>query len=283
MIAPNNNVKPKSRQIGYVRVVICATVLVAGAIVIAIWFKRPSDAEYNTSVPKTKSGMIADVAPSRTNKNQTATGVKVGELPKIESVVAEPKTNQWGNPARWGHKKLKPAHIARIDRSQMPLFEQIFENSADRAIAGLLVIEPGESLIGDEVFGESFVKSFLRSIEAPIIVSKNDSEEAKALKRAVIETKIDLKARLDAGEDIAKTLTDIRRELRELGAYREELKKEVERIHHGSELSVEEMKEFVDAANIMLEERGAKKIVMPEFYYKQLKLRNQKRKTLRGE
>lgn len=282
MIAPSKNVKPKAKRIGFARVAIWSIVLVAGAIAIAIWFKNP-DAEGKAKAEKARGGRIAEVAPSLADKDQSPIGIVVDELPKIEPVVTEPKTNQWGNPAHWGHKKLRPAHISRIDRSTLPLYEQIFENSADRSIAGLLVIEPGDSLIGDEVFDERFIKSFLRSIESPIIISSDDSEEAKALKRAVIDTKIELKARYDSGEDIGKMLTDIRRELRELGAYREELQEEVEKFHRAEELTVEEMEEYVEAANIMLEERGAKPIVMPEFYYRQLELRNQRRKILRGE
>ena len=220
-------------------------------------------------------------------KKSIKSHTKIHSIKKVntnkEYIVENPKTNQWGNPLHWGHKKLRPAMVHRIDRSQMPLFEQIFLNSADKTIAGLLVIEPGTDLIGDEIFDDAFIKAFLKSIESPIIISKEDTEEAKALKRAVIETKIDLKARLDEGEDIAKTLTDIRRELRELGAYREEIKKLIDEKSRDHNLNIDDMKDFVKAANIMLEERGAKSIVMPEFYYRQLEIRNQKIKEIKGE
>lgn len=218
---------------------------------------------------------------SEHEEEQPRTSQCHGAMP--QGVVDSPKTNRWGNPAHWGHKKLRPAAVHRIDRSRLPLFEQVFPNRADKAIAGLLVIEPGTDLIGEEVFDESFVRAFLKSIESPIIVTRDDSDETKALKRAVIDTKIDLKSRLDAGEDIAKTLTDIRRELRELGAYREDLKKLIEEKSRDHGMSAEDMKDFVEAANIMLDERGAKPIVMPEFYYRQLEIRNQRIRALKGE
>ena len=78
-------------------------------------------------------------------------------------------------------------------------------------------------------------------------------------------------------------LTGIRRELRELGAYREDLKKELDNLRRDGDISVEEMKEYVEAANIMLEQRGAKKIVMPEFYYRQIEFRNKMKKAKQGE
>ena len=282
MIAPSgkDGQKKARKPIKFRLALWCAFfVTVTAIVVMAIRFSG-MDKESTTDPVKVR-GLIPEATPVKIGLVEG-----VDEIPKpvIEkTAVAEPKTNQWGNPAHWGHKKLRPAMVHRIDRSRMPLFEQIFENGADRAIAGLLVIEPGTDLIGDDTFGETFTKSFLRSLEKPIVISKDDSDEAKALKRAVIDTKIELKARYDGGEDIAKTLTDIRRELRELGAYRQDIKKLIEEQSHDHGMTADDMRDFVNAANVMLEERGAKPIVMPEFYYKQIELRNQKIKALKGK
>lgn len=222
-----------------------------------------------------QKGRIAEVEAAVLKPKKAVEDVK--DAP--ESVVDHPPTNRWGNPWHWGpNKKLKPKHIARPDRSQLPLYEQIFENSADRTIAGLLVIEPGDDLIGGDEPSPWFMRSFLQSLKTPIVISEDDSEEAAALKRAVIETRNELKARYDAGEDIVKLLTDTRCELRELGAYRDELKKMVADYRRKKDISSDDMKDMVEAANKMLEERGLKKIVMPEFYYNQIELRNKIRK-----
>lgn len=284
MIAPPakqpSSKKPKPLDLS--RIALWTVVMIVVAIAILFFLAKTDAPEKSTE--KQRDGRIATVSQStRVNRNDSQIGIEIDKSTPEEAAVEEPKTNQWGNPAHWGHKKLRPAMVHSIDRSQMPLFEQLFLNSADKTIAGLLVIEPGTDLIGDEVFDESFVKAFLKSIKSPIIISKDDDEETRALKRAVIDTKIDLKARLDAGEDIAKTLTDIRRELRELGAYREELKQLIAEKSRDHSMSVDDMKDFVQAANIMLDERGAKPIVMPEFYYRQLEIRNQKIKALKGE
>ena len=283
MIAPPSNPNPQKRNdVNYRCIAAVSAVLIAASVAVVFCIPRNGAPQDETS--QKRQGKTSDTGHHpRAAEKSPQTGIEVDHVEKPEAIVVEPKTNQWGNPAHWGHKKLRPAMVHSIDRSQMPLFEQLFQNSADKTIAGLLVIEPGTDLIGDDTFDESFVKAFLKSIESPIVVSKEDSEEAKALKRAVIETKIDLKARLDAGEDIAKTLTDIRCELRELGAYREEIKALIHERSRDHAMNTDDMKDFVAAANIMLDERGAKPIVMPEFYYKQLEIRNQKIKALKGE
>ena len=158
--------------------------------------------------------------------------------------------------------------------------ELVFKNAGDLKIAGLLTTEPGEMLIGDneEMFYRDFKKDFLKSLETPIVIEKDDSPEVVALKKAVHETRMELKKRLDNGEDIAQIMIDTRKELRELGAYREELKKMVEDYRNKEATSSQDLQDMVNATNKMLEERGAKKITMQEFYYKQIDLKAQLQK-----
>lgn len=282
MVPPNKTAPKKANALNIKR-----TALYTGLIIVSVLI-----AIFCTTSTEINKDMRLEnqyEKPADDNRSATRKGKRsqIGEEVYYKSsqceIADEPKTNRWGNPAHWGHKKLRPAMVHKIDRSQLPLFEQVFLNRVDKTIAGLLVIEPGTDLIGEDVFDETFVKAFLKSIESPIIISKDDNDEAKALKRAVIETKIDLKARHDAGEDIATILTDIRRELRELGTYREELKKLIEEKSRNHNMNTDDMKDFVVAANIMLDERGARPIVMPEFYYRKLEIRNQKVKTHKGE
>lgn len=260
---------PQSNGVAWKRIVFCGIVVVISVIATLLFIsdtfelsKKPDEVS--------KSKRIADVSA----KAKTIPEVEPEKKQKLEKVVDHPHTNKWGNPWHWGpNKKLKPRHISRFDNSKLPLYERIFKNSADRTIAGLLVIEPGDSLIGGDEPSPWFLKSFLRSLETPVLPTKNDTEEEAALKRAVLETKVELKARLDSGEDIVKLLTETRRELRELGAYREDLEKIVDEFRRKKAVTKEDLEDAVGAANKMLEERGLKKIAMPEFYYKQLEMR----------
>ena len=98
-----------------------------------------------------------------------------------------------------------------------------------------------------------------------IIVSKDDDEATAELKRAVIESKIELKARHDAGEDIGELMAREYKELQTLGLYREELKDQIAKLARDKTLREEDMEDFVKAANMMLEARGGSPLQMPRF------------------
>ena len=165
----------------------------------------------------------------------------------------------------------------KVNDADKPIEERIFANSADQKIAALLLLEPGEMMIGDasSLFGKGFIRSFSRSIETPIVVTDNDDEFAANLKRAVIDTKLELKSRYDEGEDIAQLMLKERNELQALGLYREELKEEIHKLARDKSLSEEAMQDFINAANKMLEERGGKPLEMPRFAARRFLLQQQ--------
>lgn len=137
---------------------------------------------------------------------------------------------------------------------------RIFENRADNDIAFLLAIEPGTQVFGSgDHFARGFEKRFLKSIKQPIVVNPEDSEYDKALKRAVTETKIDLKDRYDHGEDIEKLVLETRNEIQKLGAYRAQVEKMVKKEAAGAKrkgLTDDDLNDLMTAANKMLESKG---------------------------
>ena len=162
----------------------------------------------------------------------------------------------------------------KVDDADKPLEERVFTNSADQKIAGLLMLEPGEMLVGDasSLFGRGFTRAFLKSLESPIIITKDDDETTAELKRAVRDVKIEIKARYDAGEDIAALMANEREELQAIGLYRKELESEIRKIARDDTIGEAEMADFVKAANMMLQERGGKPLEMPRFAARRFKL-----------
>lgn len=162
----------------------------------------------------------------------------------------------------------------KVDEADKPLEERVFTNSADQKIAGLLMLEPGEMLVGDasSLFGRGFTRAFLKSLESPIIVTKDDDETTAELKRAVRDTKIEIKARYDAGEDIAALMANERDELQAIGLYRKELEGEIRKIARDDTIGESDMEDFIKAANLMLQERGGKPLEMPRFAARRFKL-----------
>ena len=159
------------------------------------------------------------------------------------------------------------------------LEERTFRHGAEVHIAGLLRLEPGSSLLGDSslMYGKAFMKSFKKSLEEPIIISEEDSDEVKELKKAVIQTKEELKHRMNAGEDICKIMRDTRDDLKKIGLYRDELNRQLIDLGKDGQYSEQDMQDFVSAANQMLSERGAKPLTMPRvLMYKFEKMKKQK-------
>ena len=132
----------------------------------------------------------------------------------------------------------------------------IFETRADNEIAFVLATEPGTMVIGNRSVGPDFENRFLKSLEKPIIVSKDDSEYEQNLKRAVIEAKLNLKDALDRGEDIGKIMDEARAELQKLARYRAQLGKEATVMLHRGEIGAADAEDVIKAVNKMLEEKG---------------------------
>ena len=153
----------------------------------------------------------------------------------------------------------------KVDDADRPFEERVFENSADQKIAGLLLLKPGEMLVGapSSLFGRGFTRAFLKSLESPIIIGKDDDEATAELKRAVRDSKIEIKARHDAGEDIGALMAREYRELQAIGLYKEELKGQIAKLARDKSLGKEDMEDFVKAANMMLAERGGSPLQMP--------------------
>lgn len=134
---------------------------------------------------------------------------------------------------------------------------EIFDHSCENEIAGFMAMEPGQGLVGTPRYNGRFTKDFLESLKHPIIVSQDDTPEDAALKRAVIQAKIDLKDAYDRGEDIEQIMLDTRKEMQDLARYKQELKQQLHEMVKGdSEMTTEEMEGLVNAANQMLDAKG---------------------------
>ena len=140
---------------------------------------------------------------------------------------------------------------------------KIFKHSAEEHISWLLEMKVGEPVIGDMAYGDAFLKSFKESLDEPIEILDTDDEATRDLKQAVIETKKELKERMDAGEDIAQIMTDTRNEFQRLGRFKHELQMQLHEIRNDTEnYSDQDVEDFVSAANMMLKDHGIPPIKM---------------------
>lgn len=244
-----------------------AGIIVVLASLVAWLVLMPSGEKPAEKVPK---------APKQVEKTVTAPVPvkKVSKAPDPNKVYWHgqefPRFNERGGEAYitgYGVRYHTPNVITNTGSAsrRMPWDVKPFKYSTDRTIAVLINTEPGTGFVGTRPFDESFTKNFLKSLEEPIEILPDDSEAVKQLKKDVIATRADLKARHDKGEDIAKIVTDTQEELRQLGAYRQELQEQVMKLAQENTYTEKELDDLESAANEMLQKRGCSKLTMPEF------------------
>ena len=257
--------------------------LLAGAIVILgagliAWLFSNGEAD-SRPLQKKNHGRIKEVKPAKAPK---AKPVEKAEEPPPRKLTAQEIENARGcYTNKYGYVFNQP-HTKRVvtndvARQNLSLSARTFTNYADQMIGGVIEAPPGTMLVGsmpESLFGKDFVDSFLESIKEPIIVDKDDPEDVAALKRAVREAKIELKDYYDAGEDIGRVMLQAREELQTLGLYRDDLKREVEAAAAKDEMTKEDVEDFVKAANLLLDERGAKHITMPRMAIMRFNMEN---------
>lgn len=277
----------KSAASGSVTKVLLAAAVVAAlcAAVVVCFLLRDSGKPVPKAPEKPSSGKIAEVAPIVvTNRVPVAPkeeGKKV-EIRKLEDgrfMKYVDGKEAWMYPRR----SIDPPARTNGQNRVLSIEQRIFKYRSDMEIAGLLMAQPGDMSIGDPEYDKFFKQDFLKSLVDPAFPREGDTEEERELKKAVTEVKAELKERYDAGEDLAKIMYDARKELRELGAYKQELEEEVRKRAKDGSLSAEDIEDLVDAANVMLESRGIAPIRKGGFLRHQLKLRNRNAAEAGGE
>ena len=171
--------------------------------------------------------------------------------------------------------KEKPMQVDL--RSRHPE-QTAFKRSSEISIAHVLMIEPGEPIENWVKFGKRFNEDFKASLDEKIEILPDDDEYVKELKRAVIETKEELRRRMNQGEDVAEIINEARAELERLGQYREDIKQQVLEIAKDPELSDGDLEDLSKAADEMLKDKGVPTLSNSKIFKLQLRLAAKKAK-----
>lgn len=235
--------------------------LVAGAIVVvaagAAWYFLSPKAETTTWENKgTKPGAAEKAKTSLAAHTNTVTRpVAEKKIPFWEQADTNGFTVM--QQRKWrAHHMPPPAYTndSALYESRLPY--EIFNHPSENRIAFYLTHRPGDGLVGTPTFGKRFVNDFLKSLEHPIVVTKDDTPEQAQLKRDMIQVKIDLKQRLDAGEDISAIMLETHKEYQKLARYKSDIEKELREFRKNPDATLQDVDDFVTAANKMLEAKG---------------------------
>lgn len=234
--------------------VLCVSVI----LLIAILFVITNKHEEQSSVePITDtSATIKEVSWSRPETN-----AQPQEVEQVETVLTYRDEKGVLRYKNGGARAFDPdANTKKViygaDADGNPTFKRsIFKNVAENEIARLITLRPGDSMIGTRRYDERFESEFRKSLETPIIISKDDSPEDAALKESMIAVKIEICDRLAEGEKLKDILNETKSELQRLARIKRNIQQEVLSQTSG-ELDESEVQIYIDAANIMLENEG---------------------------
>lgn len=154
-----------------------------------------------------------------------------------------------------------PGFSNRWERFKAEQARLPFKYMSENEIAVVLETKPGEMIL-DTMPHPNFERDFLKSLEEAILPLPTDDERTARLKRDMIQAKIVLKEAYDNGESITEILREERAQLIKIHGLRENLFRELKEVEKTAKSS-KEVDDFVLAANLMLDEYGAKHIKLP--------------------
>lgn len=135
---------------------------------------------------------------------------------------------------------------------------KLFKHYSENYICGLMRTPLGMPIVRGRLpknFDEDFVKSYADEIK----IEPEDTEEDVALKQAMIEFKEEIKDQIANGASVSKMVLDSRDEQNRLAEYRKNLMRTISDLRREG-ATREELNEARKAANIMLDNKGLKRI-----------------------
>lgn len=154
-----------------------------------------------------------------------------------------------------------------------------FSHPSERKIAAFLSVKPGSFVMRPQTFDSRFDQDFAASMFDKIVISDDDPPEMKELKQAVIDSKKEIAALVKQGQTPSQVMTDISKQLYDLGQFQLNLRKEVINVNKNPNASDQDVADVVEAANLMLAKKGLPPLKMPNMLARQLNLSRRQEKA----
>ena len=266
---PSKEVRGKARQASKSRlVVVSAVVAVCVATVCVYMMISPSNDR-------------VDVVPTPARQQQkTINNAKPQKIPWTNATTEKNKTPSIPMPKTYrdaegilryeGGLRVADHNAQRMIAGDISgsFRQSIFSNSAERVIERIFSIQPGETFLGIAQYDEDFVAEYIESLKTPIIVNKDDPPDVAQVKRAMIDVKLEIADRMRAGETLPEILNKAKRELQRLAACRENIDSMLDEILEDGKMSEEDVKDYVAAANVLLEKDGLRPLSEEDAFIK---------------
>jgi hypothetical protein len=235
------------------RGLLAAVIVIGGAAGVCLFLFGPATVVGPRVKDKAKTAKIADATPE--------VAPTVQEAPKEPTVDPDARPTKVGEvvngyvmlPSGRIHKPtgVVTNRVADYARSKY----SIFEKRSDNEIAAIIMMKPGDTLVGTKRYDTWFTRQFLESLNEPIAFSDDDEPWQVELKNMVIQARNELKEAYDNGEDIDELMSESRQQLQDLSRYKQQIRQLYAQNLQECETE-EHLEELQRAVNIMLEEKG---------------------------
>ena len=256
---PASNVPTQTKKHGNgvaVKYVISVLALAAVAGIIVWLCQSGPEAESNSHAAS--RGKIKEVTPAKARTTAaTNTANATSAKPKKEWDVSKMSPTMRRAYLR-SQNKVKAAFHVGSNEPGAP--KRLFDHPSEVILENLVTVPLGGRIYGLQT-PPNLEEDFLKSLETPIIIDKDDTPEDAERKRNMRQLKIEIKARLDNGEKLADIVNEECKRINQIATLREEgliLVSEAA----ATEGTREDVQALIDAVNVKLKEKGAEPLRM---------------------
>ena len=246
----------------FARGLLAALIVVVGGVLAFYFICGQSETPAPTAPKEKKRGKIAEVEPAKVTNKVAA--VKE-EKPKpirwvkgLQNAALDDEGRVYFVP-RPGHRLVTNG----LHRTKPPY--QIFKYGYQNELASYLSVPPGTSFVGEFHYSDRWLKEVLETMSLPIEDDENDTPEQRALRAQMRDMMKIIQEEVAKGTDIAQLFKDTRREMQDLGRYRQTLETEIKKIYNDTEMTDQDVEDSIDAANKMLEAKGIEPLKFGRF------------------
>ena len=248
--------KPEKKSRGVVKgavaggiVVICA---VAAWLILAPRTEKKPQATRETKSPR----MIAEQQAAK-SVQKTVTEEKTPATNSLGKVSRVRK----GSPLDPNYVSPDPTFSNRYERFKAEQAKVPFQKLSEFEIHRVIATQPGETFL-PYTLPPSFDEDFKKHMNDPIIIEDEDPEDLKEAKLNMIEAKKRIRELMKEGLTPRQILEQEQEALTKAQTMRDNLMGELREIEANAK-TLQEVDDFVNAANKMLDEYGAKHVRMP--------------------
>ncbi len=232
------------------------------------------------------SGKIAEVAPAVVKPQErpkktaplTAEEKRLKEIEEIE--------------ARYAGKKMPSGiatHLYYLKHPPRITLEakgpnDFLRHPCEQEIASLLLAVPGTFFLVQPTFSESFDNDFVMALVDRIEILPDDDERTRRVKEEVSALKKEIsRISREEGRRPSELMNEYARQMYELGQYERELTIQLNEAENDARNSDEDVEDFYNAANILLEKKGLGQIPIPDLTRRAIRLKKEFERKMQSE